>query len=99
MMMALIINKNNPKVTRVTGKVRMTSMGLIKKLRKLKTTATRIAVVYVSTPTPGSILDNTTTAMALNKRRTINFILKNKAPCNGALRYKFFVDTSLYINL
>jgi len=69
-----MINKNNPRVTMVTGKVKITRMGFTIKLRRLNTIATIIAVVYVSTPTPGSIFDRTTTANALNRIRNISFI-------------------------
>jgi hypothetical protein len=44
-MMALIISRNSPKVTMVTGSVRMTRMGFTIKLSKLRTTATIMAVV------------------------------------------------------
>lgn len=41
---ALIINKKSPKVTIVTGSVRITNTGLTKKFSKLSITATMIAV-------------------------------------------------------
>lgn len=44
MIIALMTNKKSPKVTMVTGKVKMTKIGLTKKFNKLNTTATRIAV-------------------------------------------------------
>jgi hypothetical protein len=44
-MMALIINRNNPKVRMVTGKVNMTSIGFTIKFNKLSTKATIMAVV------------------------------------------------------
>ncbi len=44
MMIALIINKKSPKVSMVTGKVRIINMGLTMKFNRLKTSATMIAV-------------------------------------------------------
>ena len=41
---ALMTSKNSPKVTIVTGRVKMTKIGLTKKFNKLNTTATKIAV-------------------------------------------------------
>lgn len=46
---ALITNKNNPKVTIVTGKVSTTKMGLIKILSNPRTMATINAVVNPAT--------------------------------------------------
>lgn len=46
---ALIINKNNPNVKNVIGKVRMIKIGLIKILSKPKTIATNKAVVKLAT--------------------------------------------------
>jgi len=43
--MAFIISKNSPKITMVTGRVKITSIGLTIKLSKLKTMATIIAVI------------------------------------------------------
>ena len=54
MMIALITNKKSPKVKMVMGRVRMTRIGFTKKLSKLSTTATMIAVNMEETPTPGS---------------------------------------------
>ncbi len=54
MMIALMTNKKSPKLSMVIGKVKMTKMGLTKKLSKLNTTATIMAVTMVSTPTPGN---------------------------------------------
>ena len=51
---ALITNKKSPKVKMVMGRVRMTRIGFTKKLSKLSTTATMIAVNMEETPTPGS---------------------------------------------
>ena len=41
---ALMINRKSPKVTMVMGRVKMTKMGLTKKLSRLSTMATSIAV-------------------------------------------------------
>lgn len=49
MIKALITNKNNPKVTKVIGKVNITKMGLIKILSSPRTTATIKAVVKPAT--------------------------------------------------
>lgn len=53
MMMALMTRRNRPKVKIVIGKVRMTKIGFTKKLSKLSTTATIMAVNIEATPTPG----------------------------------------------
>ena len=50
---AFIINKNKPNVRIVTGKVRITNIGLINILSKPRTIATINAVVNPSTRTPG----------------------------------------------
>lgn len=49
---ALITNKNNPKVTMVKGSVNNTNMGFIKILSNPNTTATSKAVTKPSTCTP-----------------------------------------------
>jgi hypothetical protein len=49
---ALITNKNNPKVTIVTGKVKKTKIGLIKVLSNPKTIATNIEVIKLETVIP-----------------------------------------------
>ena len=59
----------------VTGKVRMTRIGFTIKLSKLRTMATIMAVVYESTPTPGSIFAKITTAMALRRILKIRFMI------------------------
>jgi len=69
-------NKKRPKVTIVTGKVKMVKMGFTIKFNRLSTMATRIAVVYEAILTPGSSFAKITTAKALNKMRKINFIKK-----------------------
>jgi hypothetical protein len=53
MIMALITNKNKPKVKIVNGKVNMTNIGLMNILSNPKTTATIKAVVKLATWTPG----------------------------------------------
>jgi hypothetical protein len=50
---ALITNKNNPKVRIVTGKVKIIIMGLINILSNPRTIATINAVVNPATRTPG----------------------------------------------
>ena len=45
MIAALIINRKSPNVTMVTGNVSMTRIGFTKKLRRLSTTATMMAVM------------------------------------------------------
>jgi hypothetical protein len=75
--MAFIISKKSPKVRMVTGRVRITRIGLTMKLSKLKTTATIIAVIYESTDTFGKMFANTTTAKALSNILIISFIIKN----------------------
>jgi hypothetical protein len=76
MIIALIMSRKSPKVRMVTGKVRMTRTGLTIKFSKLRTMATIMAVVYESTPTPGSIFDKITTAMALRRILKISFICR-----------------------
>jgi hypothetical protein len=49
---ALITNRNNPKVKIVTGSVKRTSMGLTNTFSNPKTIATIIDVVKLSTSTP-----------------------------------------------
>jgi len=47
--MALITNKNNPKVIKVTGNVKITKIGFIKRFNNPRTTATIIAVAKLAT--------------------------------------------------
>jgi len=49
----LIMSKNNPRVSIVTGRVKNTSMGFIKMLSSPNTTATINAVMTLFTETPG----------------------------------------------
>ena len=86
MIIALIIKRKRPKVIMVTGKVKITNIGFTIKFKRLSTIATMIAVVYVSTPTPGSIFESTTTAKALKRIRNISFIresLINEKRCRN----------------
>jgi hypothetical protein len=48
-MMALITSKNKPKVTIVTGNVRITNIGFIKRFNNPRTTATITAVPKLAT--------------------------------------------------
>ena len=72
--MALITNKNNPKVNTVTGKVNNTKTGFTKKLSKPKTMATVNAVVNSSTTTPFMILAKPNTKRAVISILNSNFI-------------------------
>lgn len=74
MIIALIISRKSPKVSTVTGSVKMTSIGFTKKFSKLSTTATIIAVIYESTDTLGKILAKSITASALKRVLRISFI-------------------------
>ena len=51
---ALMTNKNKPKVTMVIGSVRIIKMGFKMAFKKAKTAATIIAVVKLTTSTPGN---------------------------------------------
>ena len=72
--MAFIISKNRPKVTMVTGSVKITNMGFTKKFNKLKTTATITAVIKLSTETLGNTFAKMITDKALKSILSINFI-------------------------
>ena len=52
--MAFITKRNSPRVRIVIGNVKITNMGFTRKLRRLSTTATMMAVIMESTPTPGN---------------------------------------------
>ncbi len=69
--MVLITNKNNPNVIIVMGNVRNIIIGLIKTFKSPKTIATINAAFKSVTVIPGSILESTNTATAVN----INFII------------------------
>ncbi len=71
---ALIISKNKPNVTIVIGKVKITKMGFTNRFNTDKTTATIIAVIYVSTCTPVKKYAITNTAIAFNRSLIISFI-------------------------
>jgi hypothetical protein len=72
--MAFIISKKRPKVTMVTGSVKITNMGFTKKFNKLKTTATITAVIKLSTETLGNTFAKMITDKALKSILSINFI-------------------------
>ena len=72
---ALITNRNNPKVSSVTGNVSSTKIGLIKMFKSPKTTATIIDVVKLATETPGIKCAMTMTRSAVMMMRRIRFIL------------------------
>lgn len=71
--MALITNKNNPKVKIVAGKVNNMRIGftVIRKIPKTK--ATQIAFVKLEMPMPGSTCAKITTIMAESKILKIVF--------------------------
>ena len=71
---AFIISKKRPKVTMVTGSVKITNMGFTKKFNKLKTTATITAVIKLSTETLGNTFAKMITDKALKSILSINFI-------------------------
>ena len=74
MIMAFIISKKRPKVTMVTGKVKITKIGFTKKFSKLRTTATIIAVIKLSTETLGKTFAKIITDKALKSILRISFI-------------------------
>ena len=59
-----MISKNKPRVIIVTGKVKITNIGLTIRLRIAKTMATINAEKYPSTATPGKNLARPTTTSA-----------------------------------
>ncbi len=63
--MALMARRKRPKVKMVTGKVKIIKIGFTNILRTISTAATTMAVRKFVTLIPGSIFDNTTTAIAL----------------------------------
>lgn len=75
MINALITNKNNPKVIRVTGNVSSTRMGLTNRFNNPKTIATIIEVVKLATETPGIKWAITITRMAVTIMRRTKFII------------------------
>ena len=74
MIIALIINKNRPKVSMVIGKVNKTRIGFTIKFKILRTRATKIDFVIESTQTPGSTDERMITARAFSKSLKISFI-------------------------
>ena len=72
---ALITSKNKPRVTKVTGKVKITKIGFIKTFSNPKTTATITAVPKLATCTPVRILDNNKTKAAVTRSLSNNFIV------------------------
>ena len=75
----LINNRNNPKVKTVIGIVKTMSIGLIKLLRSPITTATKTAVMVLSTRTP------------LNKKAAIN----TATEVTNVFRRNFIIDILL----
>jgi hypothetical protein len=76
-MIALITNRNNPRVMIVTGKVKITSIGFISRLRMANTIASIRAVAKSLTFTPGNRYAETITANAFTNRRIIKFMAIN----------------------
>lgn len=72
---ALITNKNKPNVTTVTGSVKTTKIGLIKRFSNPKTTATITAVPKLATCTPVKRLDNNKTKAAVTRSLSNIFIV------------------------
>lgn len=70
----LMINRNNPKVTMVNGKVSTTIMGLIKILMSPKTNATINEVTKLSKCTPDIKFESSNTKPAVIKSRNSIFI-------------------------
>tara|TARA_R110001583_G_scaffold38171_8_gene123463 strand:+ start:16679 stop:17035 length:357 start_codon:yes stop_codon:yes gene_type:complete len=77
MIIAFIISKKRPNVTIVTGSVKITNIGFTRKLSKLRTTATIIAVIKLSTETLGSTFAKMITDKALKSTLRISFIIIN----------------------
>ncbi len=74
-MITLITNKNNPKVSIVTGIVRATRMGFNTALRSPNTIATIKAVPNPLTDTPGNTYADMKTATADNNKLSIKLIV------------------------
>lgn len=75
MIRAFITNKNNPKVTTVTGKVSKISTGRRVALRNANSMATKRASRLSETCTPfKSMLNSKTDTADINMRAIINFI-------------------------
>lgn len=71
---ALMIKRNRPKVTMVTGRVKITNIGLTNIFSRLRTTATITAVMKESTLTFGNTFAKIITAKALKRILTNSFI-------------------------
>lgn len=67
-------NKNKPKVITVTGNVRITNIGLIKRFSNPKTNATITAVPKLATYTPDKIFAINKTSAAVTRSLSIIFI-------------------------
>lgn len=72
---ALTINRNNPKVSMVIGKVKKTKTGLTINCKSAKTTATQIAVLKLSNLTPLNIFGNKYTPTAVSSILNIPIIV------------------------
>lgn len=72
---ALITNKNKPKVINVTGNVRITNIGFIKRFNNPKTTATITAVPKLATCTPVKKLAINNTKAAVTRSLSNSFII------------------------
>lgn len=75
MRIALIISKNNPKVSKVTGKVKRIKIGFTNTFNTAKTIATTIEVVKSATATPGKKCEIINTKTAVNKIFATTFII------------------------
>ena len=75
MMVALITNKNNPKVTKVMGKVRKIKMGFTYTFINTNSVDTTMAIGKFFTSTPGIKLAITNTAKAVEAILIKKFIL------------------------
>jgi hypothetical protein len=75
MMVALITNKNKPKVTKVMGKVRKINMGFTYTFIKTNSVETTIAIGKFFTSTPGIKLAITNMAKAVEAIFIKKFIL------------------------
>lgn len=75
MIKAFMTSKNNPKVTIVIGKVRITRIGFNMAFKSARTIATIIAPVKPATSTPGRNFAKMTTATAVNSILMIKFMV------------------------
>ena len=72
--MALMNKRKRPKVTMVTGRVKITRTGFTRRFNKLSTMATITAVIKVSTDTFGNTLAKIITARALKSILNSSFM-------------------------